>query len=157
MKSLPTINIERLVRNLGRGLVLALVLLLAWRIAGWVWYFAAPAPNPSAPDLRSVINVANVARFPWFGVLTPIPVEAPASDIRLIGLFAGGSRPTALLAIGNQNSLAAVLGESFAPGMKLISVAGDHVVVQRNGRNEKIVLAGAGAAVDRTISEKRGK
>lgn len=152
-----SVNLDRAVRNLGRVLVLVLLLVLAWRAAGWIWHFAAPRPQPSVPDLRSVVNVANVARFPWFGAMAPSLVEAPVSDIRLIGLFAGGSRPAALLAISGQNAVAVAAGESPAPGLKLLTVADDHVIVQRNGASEKILLTGTTAAAQRNTSGRRGK
>ncbi|MCK9387731.1 MAG: hypothetical protein M0Q22_04975 [Sulfuritalea sp.] len=147
---------NRTVRGLGGLIVIALVLALAWRAAGWAWYFAAPSPNPLVPDLRGVVSVANVARFPWFGVLTQSPAVAPVSDIRVIGLFAGGKRPAALLVIGSQNPIAAVAGESPAPGLQLISVDDDHVVIQRNGISEKISLQGPNAAVQRKGEGKKG-
>lgn len=148
MRTVPAINMDRTVRGLGGLLVLALVLGLAWRIAGWAWYFAAPSPNPLVPDLRGLVSVTNVARFPWFGALTPAPAAAaPVSDIRILGLFAGGKRPTALLVIGGQNAVAVTVGESPAPGLKLLSVGDDHVVVERNGINEKILLTGSTTAL----------
>lgn len=157
MRNFPAINMDRAVRSLGGLIVVALVLALAWRVAGWAWYFAAPSPNPLVPDLRAVVSVANVVRFPWFGVLTQTPAAAPVSDIRVIGLFAGGKRPAALLSIGNQNPIAVVVGESPAPGIKLVEVADGHVVIQRNGMNEKIVLKGSTAAVPQKNQRKEGK
>ena len=147
MRNLPAINMDRTVRSLGGLIVVVLVLALAWRAAGWAWYFAAPGPNPQVPDLRGLVSVANVARFPWFGAQTQSPAAAPVSDIRVVGLFAGGKRPTALLVIGTQNPIAAVAGESPAPGLQLVSVGDDHVVIQRNGVSEKIMLTGSTAAV----------
>ncbi len=154
MRNLPAINMDRTVRSLGWLTVVALVLALAWRVAGWTWYFAAPSPNPVVPDLRGLVSVANVGRFPWFGVLTPSPTAAPVSDVRVIGLFAGGKRPTALLAIGSQNPIAAVAGESPVPGLLLVSVADDRVVIQRNGISETIMLKGSTAAVQRKNQKK---
>ena len=141
------------VRNLGRLVVLAMLVALAWRGAGWAWYFAAPSPNPRVPDLRGAVSVENVARFPWFGAAPPSTVAAPISNIRLIGLFAGGKRPTALLVIGNQNPIAATIGESPAPGLQLVTVARDHVVIQRNGMKETILLAGSTAPTKQANQE----
>lgn len=154
MKSFPVINMDRTVRGLGGLIVVALVLASAWRVAGWAWYFAAPSPTPQVPDLRALVSVAGVARFPWFGALAPTPVAAPVSDIRVIGLFAGGSRPAALLVIGSQNPVAAVAGESPAPGLQIVSIADDHVVIQRNGIDEKIMLTGSTAAVQQKKQRK---
>jgi hypothetical protein len=158
MRNFPIINMDRTVRGLSGLIVVALVLALAWRAAGWAWYFAAPTANPQIPDLRSLVSVPNVARFPWFGALAPSPgAVAPVSDIRVIGLFAGGNRPAALLVIGTQNPIAAVAGESPAPGMKLISVADDHIIVQRNGIDEKIMLTGSTAAIQSKNQRKERK
>ncbi|MEI8162635.1 MAG: hypothetical protein WCI19_05825 [Betaproteobacteria bacterium] len=150
-----TINVERSVRILGRLLVVALVLLLAWRGAGWAWYFAAPAAHPLIPDLRGGVSLANATRFPWFGTLAQAPVAAPVSDIKVIGLFAGGKRPMALLSIGSQNPVAAVVGESPVPGLQLVEVAGDYAVIARNGINEKVMLTGSGAATQAKKSKKK--
>lgn len=150
MRKLPSIGLdaERTVRGLGRLLVLALALVLAWRGATWIWYFAAPAPAAAAPDLRGAVSVANVAQLPWFGAAAPRAAAAEAvGDIRIIGLFAGGKRPMALLAVGNQNPTAAAVGETLAPGVQLLSIADDHVVVQRNGTREQIMLTGSTAAL----------
>lgn len=140
MRSLPPINMETTIRSLSRILVVVLLLTLAWRGAGWLWYISAPAPSPRIPDLRGLVGVAHVARFPWFGTPKPSFAATPVSDIRVIGIFAGGKRPTALLVIGTQNPIAAAIGETLAPELKLISVANDHVVVLRNGASEKIML-----------------
>ena len=157
MRSIPAIaiNMDRTVRGLGRLLLVLLVLAFAWRGAGWLWYFAAPGPNPRVPDLRALVSVANVARFPWFGAVTRSAVAAPVADIRVIGLFAGGKRPAALLAIGSQNPVAVVVGESPAAGVQLVSVADDHIVVLRNGINEKIMLTGSTSALQRNTKGKK--
>lgn len=155
MRNFPAINMDRIVRGLGGLVVLALVLVSAWRVAGWAWYFAAPSPNPLVPDLRALVSAANVARFPWFGAPAPsAAAAAPVSDIRVIGLFAGGHRPAALLVIGSQNPVAAIAGETIAPGLKLVSVADDHIVIQRNGMDEKIMLTGSTAAVQQKNQRK---
>jgi hypothetical protein len=157
MTSPPAIGLDRTVRSVGWLLVFALVLALAWRVAGWAWYFAAPAANPLIPDLRSLVSTANVARFPWFGVVTPNAVAAPVSDVRIIGLFAGGKRPTALLVIGSQNPIAAIAGETPVPGLKLVSVGDDRVVILRNGVSETIMLKGSTAAVPQKNRRKEGQ
>ena len=150
-----TINMDRAVRGLGHLLVLALVLVLAWRAAGWAWYFAAPAPNPAVPDLRGIVSLANATRYPWFGVLATAQTAAPVSDIKVIGLFAGGKRPMALLSIGSQNPVAAVVGESPLPGLQLVEVAGDHAIIARNGIKEKVMLTGSGAAIQPKKSKRK--
>lgn len=154
MRAIPTINMDWTVRNFGQLIVLVMLIALAWRGAGWAWYFAAPSPTPGVPDLRGAVSVANVVRFPWFGAAPPSAVAAPISNIRLIGLFAGGKRPTALLVVGNQNPIAASAGESPAPGLQLVSIAQDHVIIQRNGISEKILLAGSTKPIQQADQDK---
>jgi type II secretory pathway component PulC len=145
---------ESAVRAFGRLLVVTLTIALAWRAGGWAWYFGAPRPNPVIPDLRGLVSIANVERFPWFGAVAPTAVTAPTSNIRLIGLFAGGKRPMALLVIGTQNPIAATAGETISPGLQLMTVAEDHVMLQRNGVSEKILLAAPTAGIPRETQSK---
>jgi len=153
MKLMPSINLESLLRFLGICLAVAMVAILAWRMAGWAWYFLAPRTQTTVPDLRGTTSIPKISLYPWFGTVTR-PSTQVSSNIRLIGLFAGGRRPAAIVAIDNQNPIAVVTGETPSPGLKLTRIADDHIVVERNGTSERINLSGVTALIQQEIKGK---
>ncbi|HLA33391.1 MAG TPA: type II secretion system protein N [Rhodocyclaceae bacterium] len=155
MKTLSRFNPSELLELFGRLATLLLVLTLAWRAAYWVAQFAAPAPQASAPNLRGEINLASVNRFAWLGEEATKSVAAAAANsaaigIRLIGVYAGGPRPVAIVALGAQNPIAVAVGEELAPGVKLTAVAADHIKIDRNGAVEQVALPVQTASIDAT-------
>ena len=146
MKTLSRFNPSELLELFGRLATLLLVLTLAWRAAYWVDQFAAPTPLAPTPNLRGEINLASINRIAWLGAgeETAKSVAAATNNaaigIRLIGVYAGGPRPVALVALGAQNPIAVAIGEELAPGVKLTAVAADHIRVDRNGVAEQVAL-----------------
>jgi len=125
-----------------RLLALALAALLCWRLAGWTWHFFSPPARPVAPELRGEINLVSAAHLPWFGVEAVIPEGGPAvaTDLKIVGLYSGGARPAALIAVGTQNAAAFGAGDEIVAGIKLTKVENDHVLIDRNGVIERINL-----------------
>lgn len=125
-----------------RLLALTLAALLCWRMAGWTWYFFAPPARPVAPELRGEVNLGTVSRLPWFGVEPVIPKSGPAvaTDLKIVGLYAGGNRPAALIAVSGQNAAAFGVGDGIVSGIRLTHVETDHVLIERNGVEERINL-----------------
>jgi hypothetical protein len=134
-------------------LLAVLLLLLGWRSAGWLWrLWPVPAPAVGLVEANSPV-ASSVARH-WFGVAPPpapaptgLPVAAPsASNVKLLGVIAGGPRPAAILKIDN-TSYEALVGEEFADGWRLLAVEPDAVRLLRSGREMRIVLVVPDAAM----------
>ena len=53
----------------GSAVVVALVLVLAFQLAYWTWFFVAPKPAARAPEARDEVDLAAIARL--FGAAAP--------------------------------------------------------------------------------------
>ena len=132
----------------------ALVLVLAWLLAHWTWVFVAPPAVATAAPAAGAVDLAAVARL--FGGAAPAGPSAPAgtsSGLRLKGVIApspanGGS---AVFNAGGKD-IAVILGGEVQPGVKLVAVEPDHVVVSRAGVRERIDLDVRMAAVPRAVA-----
>jgi general secretion pathway protein C len=129
---------------------LALVVVLAWQLAGWGWRLFAPAP--------SIIETANVAPVDRSlartllgdpGAAEPAAASAAAatSGIRLKGVFAvdGKTLSAAIVNIGGRD-LSVRNGEAISEGVKLVEVAPGQIVVSRGGVRETIPMERMSAA-----------
>jgi general secretion pathway protein C len=126
----------------GTVLVVALVLALAWELAHWTWVFvrpravAAPATSPEAVDLAAVAGL--------FGANAPAgaTVGASTGGLRLKGVIAPtpGVAASAIFSTGAGRDLAVFLDGEVQPGVKLVEVQPDHVMVARAGVRERIDL-----------------
>lgn len=123
-----------------RLLAMTLAAVLCWRVAGWTVYFLAPPSRPIPADLRGDVDVGVLARVPWFGVEPALPAGGPAvaTDLKIIGLYAGGARPSALIAASSQPAAAYREGDEIIAGIKLLKVESDHVLIDRSGVTERI-------------------
>lgn len=129
------------------GILLAVMIACgaAWRIAYWAWQIAAPTPVALATDLRGEIHLGLINARPWFGMPSASPepeAEAQSSGevLRLVGVFAGGAHPAAIIGAGNAAPQPFLVGESIAAGISLKTVAHDHVIVLRGDTPERIAL-----------------
>ena len=122
----------------GNLAVAALVLLLAYQLAHWTWVFLAPAPVASIPQGDSGVDLAAVARL--FGA--PAPAGATAADLRLKGVIAPtpGTAASAIFSTGAGRDIAVYVDGEVKPGVKLVEVDPDHVIVSRAGERERIDL-----------------
>jgi general secretion pathway protein C len=86
----------------GTIVVVSLVLVLAWQLAHWTWVLIAPAPRASAPEARSDVDFAAIARL--FGAAAPGEASAPtaAGSLRLKGVIAPtpGVEASAIFSVG---------------------------------------------------------
>lgn len=131
------------------------LLLLAWTLAWWTWALLAPTPDGrgavvGAPALMGKVLAERVADRHLFGraaeATAPgaeVFARAPAS-LELRGLYAprDGRGGFAIIAVDGQ-SLPALTGQTFAPGMTLERVHADHVLIRRGAALEKLLFAGA--------------
>jgi len=123
----------------GNLAVAALVLLLAYQLAHWTWVFLAPAPVASIPQGDTAVDLAAVARL--FGAAPP-GTAASASDLRLKGVIAPtpGTAASAIFSTGAGRDIAVYVEGEVKPGVKLVEVDPDHVIVSRAGERERIDL-----------------
>lgn len=124
-------------------LVLALA---AWLVSFWVGLVQRPADAPTRevkalPDLQSA--VAQAAGATIFGQQgggeAGVPV-ATARDVKLRGVFAGGGDlRAAIVNTGKDDAFVPIDGE-IAPGVRLQGVFPSHIVISRNGVQERVDL-----------------
>ena len=135
--SLPASRAQRAFQAI---LMVALVLVLAWQLAYWTWRFAAP-PAASEARASAAVDLAAIARL--FGGTAPASTKsASTSGLRLKGVIAPtpGVAASAIFSTGAGKDIAVYLGREVQPGVKLSAVYPDHVMLSRNGVDERIDL-----------------
>ena len=95
---------------------------------------AAPPPLPP-PPLRDPDPVA-AARM--FGKVER--VQAVASNIQAVGAFAAGNDSSAVLTVDGRPARVFLLGQEVAPGMKLVAVTPEVVVLDAGGGRQELRL-----------------
>jgi general secretion pathway protein C len=123
----------------GKLLVVALVLVLAYQLAHWTWVFVAPmrvaAPESAAP----AVDLAAVARL--FGAEAPAAAGA-STGLKLKGVIAPtpGTAASAIFSRGSGRDVAIYIDGEIEPGLKLVEVHPDHVVLGRAGARSRVDL-----------------
>lgn len=74
-------------------------------------------------------------------------VQKTRLNLKLIGLVNLGSRGVALIQKGGQ-TLVLVPGETIQPGVKLLKLLPNQVIIEHNGRQERLMLQGAEEKVE---------
>ena len=147
----------------GTLVVAAMVVLLAYQLAHWTWVFVAPAPVAAVPDGAPAVNLAAVAKL--FGAGPPASTPgavASTSGLRLKGVIAPDAGPaaSAIFSTGAGKDIAVFVDREVQPGVKLVEVKPDYVIVSRAGVRERIDLdtrrgiVAAGPQSGRTIGFK---
>lgn len=154
MASTPFPEHEPRASALGTAAAVLAVVALAWQLAYWTWVFVAPpATSPAATAAPADVDLAAVARL--FGAAPPTAGAAPAdaAGLRLKGVIAPtpGVAASAIFSTGAGRDLAVYIGEDVQPGVKLVEVNPDHVVVARAGERSRIDLE-----APRAIASARG-
>lgn len=112
------------------------VLLLALVLAYWTWMWFAPRTEASMQSTTQVEGRLAEA-YGLFGSGQQLrSVAAPTGiAIKLLGIVAAtdGHSGYAVVQMDSNKTLAAQQGETLAPGLLLKEVAGDHLVLERNG------------------------
>lgn len=140
--------------------VIALVLVLAWQLAYWTWRFLTPPAVAGSHDDAGTIDLAAVARL--FGGAPPAGTSTQATSrngLRLKGVIAPtpGVSASAIFSTGSGKDLAVYLDHEVQPGLKLKEVHPDHVVLSRNGVDERLDLEPMrGGTTPATASRQRG-
>ena len=121
--------------------MVALVLVLAWQLAYWTWRFLAPPPVASAAASRAEVDLAAVAKL--FGATASGETTAAnTSGLRLKGVIAPtpGVEASAIFSTGAGKDMAVYIDREVQPGVKLVEVNPDHVMVERAGVRSRIDL-----------------
>ena len=126
--------------RLGTVLLVVLVLVLAWQLAYWTWVFVAPPAVSSAPAQRGDVDLAAVAKL--FGATAPGELVAGTGGLRLKGVIAPtpGVEASAIFSTGAGKDIAVYIDRDVQPGVKLVAVNPDHVMVERAGVRSRIDL-----------------
>jgi hypothetical protein len=143
-------------RLLISALEVVLVVGLAVQGARLVWTLAAPRPvDPAASSAAGRGDaLAILTRFdPFFRAAPEALAGATAQSFRLYGVRAGDAGTgSAIIGTpdGKQSSFA--VGDEVAPGVKLVSVEVDHVVLARGGARSPLFFPNtAPGAPDSTV------
>jgi general secretion pathway protein C len=129
---------------IGTLAIVALTLVLAFQLAHWTWVFVAPAQVATSPAGDAGVDMAAIAKL--FGASPPSSATvASSSGLRLKGVVApdGGPIASAIFSTGSGRDIAVFVEREIAPGLKLLEVKPDHVIVSRNGVRERIDLEAA--------------
>ena len=134
---------QRLFNVLVGVLSVALLLLLAWQLAGWTWHFLAPSRAALAAPTAATTNL-DAART-LFGAAPPTsarPTPSATTGVRLKGVYAidGKTLSAAVVNRGAKNDIALRVGDEIQPGMTLASVHPDHIIISKAGVRERVDL-----------------
>lgn len=126
----------------------------AWVAAGWYWRLAGPRGEQAVPAVST--DVPSVTREITSRNLFGLPVVAGEqtaavsnSRYKLIGVAANtGSAPGfAIIQVDDKDSLAAIEGQEFDSGVKLVRVLPRSVEIERAGLRETLPLSEVGSTV----------
>lgn len=153
--------LQKAAAMLPHAVSLVLVVALAWTLANIGWQLLAPQQPAVAPGLvtpttgtasKPRFSVSDITRRHLFGKessapLLPVQTKTPVSKLNLTlrGVLAAepSNLSTAIISAGKGKSgreeIYAV-GDTIQNGVKLHEVHGDHVIIDRQGRLEKLVM-----------------
>lgn len=133
---------NRLPLLLTTAALLAALALLGLVLAYWTWTWFGPRPEPRLETDARASNM--ISAYALFGAAQHNPVT-PATiglAVDLVGVIAaeGNGEGYALLRLDKKNTLVVRAGEDLSPGTRLAEVFPGHVVLQRNGTSETVLL-----------------
>lgn len=139
-------------------LVAALAIVLAWQLAYWTWELVAPAASARVSSASTAdVDLAAIARL--FGADAPGSPGNSVDGLVLKGVVAPtpGTAASAIFAPRAGKDISIFIGDDVRPGVKLVEVDPDHVIVSRGGVRERIDLAVAhSSGASRKSSPSRG-
>jgi general secretion pathway protein C len=122
---------------------LGALVLLGVVSAYWVWAWLAPRAEARAPAAQSAQLAGAVdAASGLFGAVQRERSGGGSGAARLLGVVAPSGRLAgyALLRLDAKTTIAVPQGQEIEPGVKLVEVHADHVVLERSGVPEKLLL-----------------
>lgn len=124
-------------------LTVAALVLFALVAVYWTWEWFAPRPEPHAQVVANAGGHAKTASG-LFGNLElkrdRSSVSSTGIAIKLLGIVADtvGGRGYAVMQIEPKKILAVREGEDITPGIRLVEVGTDHVILERGGSHETV-------------------
>ena len=128
-------------KNVAPLATFAALALLGVVLAYWSWAWFGPRPAPRAPAaLEASGRASSAAGLFRAAKVGPGAGSAASGSIRLMGVAAatGERRGNAVLRLDGKKSVAVLQGEDIEPGLRLVEVHADHIVVERNGARESL-------------------
>jgi general secretion pathway protein C len=125
------------------------VLVIGGLLANWTWVLFAPR-SASVSQAVPLTSDSHTERL--FGVeaisltASSVTVLTSMPNVRLVGVFAGHPG-FAVLELDGKHQLSVATGSEIAPGSRLVEVAIDHVVIERAGVRQQVVLEGKATAI----------
>lgn len=122
------------------------VALLGTVLAYWTWVWLAPAPEPRAatPAQAAGALTPTPGAYAMFGKVQDRPTGAApmAGALKLLGVVAasGGFAAYAVIQTEARQSAAVRAGDEVSPGLRLVEVRADRVILNRGAVRETLVL-----------------
>ena len=135
----PAIGPSRIPETFVVALATAAALaLLACVLAYWTWIGLAPRAELRAQSAAKPPRVE--AAYELFGRSERAASAASGAALTLLGVAArrGGTRGHAVLRVDGTRTVVVREGDEIAPGVSLVEVHADHVVLDRNGARETL-------------------
>lgn len=147
MRTITPHNTENAQRVLAWLLTVVACALLGFTIAYWTWAWFAPRTQ-SRIEAEVPAAGAVAAASGLFGKAASAADDAaiPAGAILLLGIMAAADSRAgrALVRVDGNPSVAVRAGEDIEPGLQLVEVHADHIVLDRGGAQEALVLPAPG-------------
>ncbi len=125
--------------------VLAVLVIMAM-LANWTWVLLAPRSASVLPATSSA-TVFQAEQLFGHAAASAVVVQAVIPNVRLVGVFAG--KPGfAVLEFDGKRQVSVASGKEVEAGARLVEVAKDHVVIERNGVRQQIQLEGNASAIN---------
>jgi general secretion pathway protein C len=118
---------------------LALLALVCAAAAYWIAKIATPAPTPAPPPVASPPprDVDPVLAARMFGLVQLANTQVTA-NVQVSGVFAAGSRSSAVLVVDGKPARAYLVGQQIAPGLTLAEVRADGVTLESGGGKQDV-------------------
>jgi len=121
------------------GLGLALVVIALWMFGDDDEAVSAPFASPSQPVLSTPTDAPGPPA-------APAALSASVSQLTLHGVMGLGASGAAIIAVGGGDQHLVRVGRDIVPGLTLIAIAADHVIVAERGQNVRLGFPEAGGA-----------